>query len=216
MNVNFKKRVFTSLCLLSLLYLTFLSNFIFGFVLIIISMLSLIEFNKIILRVFKKKILLKFLFNVSFIIYIFSLGFLIFIFLNFIHLKLLLFLIIITCVASDIGGYVFGKLFKGPKLTKISPNKTISGALGSVFFSSIIIIFFSFYFTDSFKIELLYIALITSAGCQLGDLFFSLLKRKASIKDTSNILPGHGGILDRIDGILLGVPIGFLSLLIIY
>tara|TARA_B100000787_G_C16127425_1_gene265673 strand:- start:286 stop:639 length:354 start_codon:yes stop_codon:yes gene_type:complete len=109
---------------------------------------------------------------------------------------------------SDIGGFIFGKIFKGKKLTKISPNKTISGSIGSLIFSMLLI---PFYYESLFKESLLNIFLITiiiSIVSQLGDLFISLLKRKAKVKDTSDILPGHGGILDRIDGIIFAIPIG--------
>ena len=126
------------------------------------------------------------------------------------------FVILIGCIGSDIGGFIFGNLFKGAKLTNISPNKTISGAIGSVIFSCIFISGIIFYFTQNFNPKILIIGIITSIFCQLGDLFFSFLKRKAKIKDTGNLLPGHGGILDRIDGILLGVPFGYLSIIFIY
>ena len=120
-----------------------------------------------------------------------------------------------TCVASDIGGFVFGNLFKGPKLTRISPKKTYSGALGSLIFSGIFFTSSIYFFTDNLDLFILLIALITSISCQLGDLLFSFIKRKAKVKDTGNFFPGHGGVLDRIDGILLGVPMGFLSLTLI-
>ena len=125
-------------------------------------------------------------------------------------------MVLLTCVASDIGGFIFGKIFKGPKLTKISPNKTISGAIGSLVFSSLFILMLIFYLTKNFDPYIIIIGCITSISCQIGDLFFSLLKRKSFLKDSGNFLPGHGGILDRIDGILLGVPVGFLTFLIFY
>lgn len=120
------------------------------------------------------------------------------------------------CIATDIGGFIFGKLLKGPKLTKISPQKTISGSLGSIILSTVILSFLIYYFTNSFEINIFIVGLITSITCQLGDLFFSLLKRKSKIKDTGNILPGHGGVLDRVDGILLGLPLGFIIMVIVY
>ena len=110
----------------------------------------------------------------------------------------------------------FWKIFKGPKLSKISPNKTVSGAFGSLIFSTIFIVFIIYYLTQSFEPFIIGVGLITSTSCQIGDLFFSFLKRKSALKDTGNFLPGHGGVLDRIDGILLGLPVGLLSLLIIY
>tara|TARA_B100001093_G_C26615790_1_gene922263 strand:- start:419 stop:844 length:426 start_codon:yes stop_codon:yes gene_type:complete len=139
-----------------------------------------------------------------------------FFFSNVLQLKIILYSLLIGCVASDIGGFVFGKLFNGPKLTKISPNKTISGAIGSIIFTSLAISISIFYFTKNFNYLILIICIITSVACQIGDLFFSFLKRKAKIKDTGNFLPGHGGVLDRLDGILFGVPIGIYALTLIY
>ena len=122
----------------------------------------------------------------------------------------------VCCIGSDIGGYIFGKIFKGPKLTKISPKKTISGAIGSIVFSALLFCSLIFAFLNQFNYKFLVVAIITSIFCQIGDLLFSLLKRKAKLKDTGNILPGHGGILDRLDGILLGSPIGFTSIFLFY
>tara|TARA_B100000579_G_scaffold372103_1_gene335063 strand:- start:766 stop:1125 length:360 start_codon:yes stop_codon:yes gene_type:complete len=119
-------------------------------------------------------------------------------------------------VGSDIGGFIFGKILKGPKLTKISPNKTISGAIGSLIFSSLFMLIMIYYLTKSIDPFIIIIGCITSISCQLGDLFFSFLKRKSFLKDSGNFLPGHGGILDRVDGILLGIPVGFLTFLIFY
>ena len=118
--------------------------------------------------------------------------------------------ILTSTFLSDIGGYIFGKIFKGQKLTKISPNKTYSGAIGSVvlssmslpllnllqvyFFNNLLIVFLEFKF--------LVLTIFISFVCQAGDLLVSFLKRKISIKNISNILPGHGGILDRIDGLI--------------
>ena len=119
------------------------------------------------------------------------------------------------CIGSDLGGYIFGKIFKGPKLTKISPNKTISGSLGSLIFACVFFALMFFVFTFDFSYQILLIGIITSIACQLGDLLFSYLKRKAVLKDTGNFLPGHGGVLDRLDGVYLGVPIGFITILIL-
>ena len=110
------------------------------------------------------------------------------------------------------GGLLFGKFFKGKKLTKISPNKTISGSIGSFILSLTLVPIFNIYLKlqsiDLYNLILLVI--IVSLLCQIGDLFISFLKRKAKVKDTSNILPGHGGLLDRIDGMLLAIPFGMI------
>jgi phosphatidate cytidylyltransferase len=119
-------------------------------------------------------------------------------------------------VASDIGGFIFGKIFKGPKLIKISPNKTISGAIGSLILSCIVLSIIFYLLTAKFYLITLIVALITSLSCQVGDLFFSYLKRKAKIKDTGNFFPGHGGVLDRLDGILLGIPFGISVIIYLY
>ena len=216
MSKNLKKRVYTSLGLFLILYSMLVNNFLLGYFLIIASILSIIEFNQITTTFLRNKRINNIIINFFFIIYIliFSSFFLILSF--FFHLKILIFSILITCIASDIGGFVIGKLFKGKKLTKLSPNKTISGAIGSLIFSMIFLSLVLWYLTSNFDIYLLIIGLVTSIACQIGDLFFSFLKRKANKKDTGTFLPGHGGILDRIDGILLGAPVGFLTLLIIY
>ena len=154
--------------------------------------------------------------NILFVFFIFSFCNLFFIFSNFFHFKIVLFSLIFCCVASDLGGFIFGKLFKGPKLTKISPNKTIVGAIGSVFLASFTLPSIFFIILSKFNFKILVIGFITSIFCQLGDLFFSYLKRKAKVKDTGNYLPGHGGFLDRIDGMLLGIPAGFIMFIIIF
>ena len=151
-----------------------------------------------------------------FVLYVFLFCLLFFVFSNIIQLKIILYIILSGCIASDIGGFVIGKTIKGPKLTSISPNKTISGSFGSIIFSIIVMNLLFLYFLNTFSLNLIVISLFTSIGCQIGDLFFSFLKRKAKFKDTGNFLPGHGGIIDRLDGIFLGIPVGFLSLNLIY
>ena len=123
--------------------------------------------------------------------------------------------IIIVCIFTDIGGYVFGKTFKGPKLTKISPNKTYSGVIGSFLFSIIAGLVFIKYIDDlGFKTDYQFITLLVilliSFISQIGDLIISYFKRKAKLKDTGKILPGHGGLLDRIDGLVFVMPIIYL------
>ena len=123
----------------------------------------------------------------------------------------LLYLAITICISSDVGGYVFGKIFKWGKLTKISPKKTISGVFGSFFFSLIGLIIFSeiFYFGWDVSIKYFLLALFFSLVAQTGDLAISYFKRLEKIKDTGKILPGHGGIFDRIDGLMFVVILTF-------
>ena len=159
------------------------------------------------------------------LIRIFGLFFLFFSFFStvylrqFIGLNFFLFLIIV-CIFTDMGGYIFGKTFKGPKLTKISPKKTYSGVIGSFLMALLFGLIYIKYLgkksrilleTDPIFIVLL--ILIISLASQMGDLIISYFKRKAKLKDTGKILPGHGGILDRIDGIIFVMPIIYLCVL---
>ena len=214
-NSNLKKRIFTSLALLFILALIFYNNFILVFSFLIIGSLSSIEFINLIRRI-SINFILKSMVSILFIIYIFLFCFYFFYFSSLIQLKTLIFTLLIGCIISDVAAYFFGKILKGPKLTKISPKKTVSGSLGSIFFTTIFISLSLTYNFNFFNVNYLFIGLITSITCQLGDLFFSLLKRKANLKDTGNFLPGHGGLLDRIDGILIGLPLSFISILIIF
>ncbi len=173
------------------------------------------EFTNLINRIYKEP---KFIFfsNIVFIIYIFLFSFFFFYFSNIFQLKILLFLILSACIASDIGGFIVGKTLKGPKLSKISPKKTISGSFGSLLFASFFFSIGFFYLTNTTNIKIFLVGLLTSIFCQLGDLFFSFLKRKANVKDTGNFFPGHGGVLDRLDGIFFGIPFGFISLILLF
>tara|TARA_X000001036_G_C20557830_1_gene757116 strand:- start:275 stop:925 length:651 start_codon:yes stop_codon:yes gene_type:complete len=213
---NIKKRIYTSIILLLILLFSFINNYFMAYFLTIVGVFSIIEFTKIIRIIFPNNKIKEFILNSIFIIYIFSFCSILIIFSSFFYLKILFFLILLTCIGSDIGGFTIGNIFKGPKLTKLSPKKTISGSLGSVIFSIIFLSILIYLLTKNFDPYILVVGIITSIACQLGDLFFSFLKRKSLLKDTGNFLPGHGGILDRIDGILLGMPVGFLSLLLIY
>ena len=123
-------------------------------------------------------------------------------------------LVILICISTDIGGFVFGKIFKGPRLTKISPNKTYSGMIGSFFLSIISVLFYINYYglvywTDNI---LLITVILISSHSQIGDLTVSYFKRKSKIKNTGKIIPGHGGLLDRIDGMLFAIPFAFILL----
>lgn len=212
---NLKKRFFTSAFLLFSIYLAFVNNLFMIFLLMIIGIFSLIEFFNINGKINKKSISRLF-FNFIFSIFIFILFTVFFIFYNSLISKVVIYCLLLTCISSDIGGFIFGKFFKGKKLTKISPNKTVSGAIGSVILSCGVFSILVFVIFGIFSLNIILIGAVTSIACQLGDLFFSFLKRKAKLKDTGAFLPGHGGVLDRIDGILLGLPIGFLILFLIY
>ena len=213
-SINLKKRLITSFFLLISVFLIFQFNFFLIFSLLILGVLSILEFGQLSKKIFKN--IFNFIFiNFFFILYIFIFCYFFILFSNLIGLKILIFIILLGCISSDIGGFVFGKTFKGPKLTKISPNKTFSGALGSIIFTLIIMSSLFLYLLNNFDYKIFIISVVTSVSCQLGDLIFSYLKRKAKLKDTGNYLPGHGGILDRLDGILIGLPFGFLILIIL-
>ena len=132
-------------------------------------------------------------------------------------------MVILTCVATDIGGYIFGKIFKGPKLIKISPNKTYAGMFGGFFLSVISVNFFFNYAYElnlgyelrDFTKEVIILVLLISSVSQIGDLVVSYFKRKSKIKNTGKILPGHGGLLDRVDGLIFAIPFAYLLFKII-
>ena len=136
------------------------------------------------------------------------------------HGLLIFLFILLICVSTDIGGYIFGKLFKGPKLTKISPKKTYAGVFGGYFLSIIfthILINYSELFKDqNFGRDEFVFVLIISTVSQVGDIIISYFKRLSKIKDTGKLIPGHGGILDRIDGMLFAFPFYFIFYLIFY
>ena len=207
-----QKRIYTSFLLLFTVILIFKFNAILVYFLIILGVLSILEFINLTKKINLNRYIL-ILINSFFIFYVFVYCVFFFFFSNIEIFKLILFILLFGCIASDIGGFVFGKIFKGPKLTPISPNKTFTGSAGSLILCTIVVSFLSFFFINTLNFKIVLVALITSMFCQLGDLLFSFLKRKANLKDTGKILPGHGGILDRLDGIFFGVPFGFLALI---
>ena len=211
-SINLKKRIVTSLVLLISLFLIFSFNIVMIYSLIILGVLSIIEFLQLTNKIFSKKFG-KYFINIFFIIYVFVFCIFFTILSNNIGSKISLYVFLLGCISSDIGGFIFGKIFKGPKLTKISPNKTYSGALGSIILTLIVLSFLFYEITKFFNMSIIITAITVSISCQLGDLMFSYLKRKAKSKDTGNILPGHGGVLDRLDGIFFGVPIGILTMM---
>ena len=217
MSNELKKRIITSLFLFTLIGFMYFYTYVLIIALIIISLIVWIEFFGLISKIFHKdnlenKILRFFSKGIS-LIYLFCLSFLIiFIFLKDNDYKFFAIYSFLIAIASDIGGIVFGKFFKGKKLTIISPKKTISGSIGAFFFSILLIFFFNKNFDNYSLIGVLFFTVTVSFISQIGDLFISFLKRKAKVKNTSDILPGHGGFLDRIDGIIFALPFGiFLS-----
>ncbi|MDC1098848.1 phosphatidate cytidylyltransferase [Candidatus Pelagibacter ubique] len=220
MSSNIKKRILTSILLIALLLGMFFYSYIMIISLIIIAIISWIEFYALISKILKKNILkdkfFRFFYKALSLIYLSGLVYLIFaIESQYSNLKIYLLYSVIVAILSDIGGLVCGKIFKGKKLTKISPNKTISGSIGSFMFSTLLIPFFYKGQIDQTLVNLFIITIIISLTSQLGDLFISLLKRKAKVKDTSDLLPGHGGVLDRIDGIIFAIPVGIFLFIVI-
>ncbi len=220
MNLNLKKRIVTSLFLISLLIGMFFYSYIMIVSLIIIAIISWIEFYALISKIKKKNILkdriIRFFYKTLSLFYLSGLVYLILsIESGYFDFKIYLLYSILVAILSDIGGLVCGKIFKGKKLSKISPNKTISGSIGSFIFSLSLIPFFYKSQIDQNLLSFLLITIIISLTSQLGDLFISFLKRKAKVKDTSDLLPGHGGVLDRIDGIIFAIPLGIFLFIVI-
>ena len=215
MSLELKKRIITSIFLLSLLILMFLYQFVLILSSIVIGLISWIEFYALISKIVKKNDLkskiLRFIYKSSSLLYLSLLVFFV-ISAKLINLDLYFALIysLLISIMSDVGGLVIGKIFKGKKLSKISPNKTMSGSLGSFIFSLLLVPFFLEYFDNYNILTIILFTVIISLTSQLGDLLISLLKRKAKVKDTSDLLPGHGGVLDRIDGIIFAIPMGLL------
>ena len=208
---EFEKRILSSLILIPLaIFFIIQGSVFFAFFLFIVFLLTSYEW----LKMCKKNHLMKFL----------GIIFLLFSFYSSFYIRensgLFLFLfIILICIFTDIGGYVFGNIFKGPKLTKISPKKTYAGAIGSFLFSllaglSFMKIIGSYYLETSY-LNTFFGILIISLISQIGDLIISFFKRKAKLKDTGKILPGHGGLLDRVDGLIFVMPLIYLKLFVI-
>ena len=217
MSIELKKRIVTSILLLFLLITMYFYSFIMISALIIIAIIIWIEFyaliSKIIRRNKSKDIFFRFMFKAMSLLYLFLFVYFVFVIESYYpSLKLYLLYSVLVSILSDIGGLLFGKTFKGKKLTKISPNKTISGSIGSFLLSLLLIPIFyeKLIFYDLLTLTI--ITIVISFISQLGDLFISFLKRKAKVKDTSDLLPGHGGLLDRVDGIIFAAPIGIFLL----
>ena len=206
------KRSFTSIILLTVFFFClYKSQTTWIFLLIFFTVICFYEFYNLLRKIFKINLI--FILCISLIalyLYYFQLS------LTKIRIEYnenIILILLSVCIFSDIGGYIVGKSIGGPKLTTISPNKTISGAIGSILLAII----------GTFSVNILldvldqrkiitYVWIIAmSIFCQIGDLFISFLKRKAKVKDTGKILPGHGGILDRVDGLIVAAPFGILT-----
>ena len=239
MITELRKRIITSIILFifAVLCISINQNF-FMATSIVIAIVCFVEWGKI-NKLNEKKALKSFIIIVPAFIYLFIILQFSTFYLRGESLESIIFFIIILCICicSDTGGYVFGNTIGGKKLTKISPNKTISGSLGSFIFSLLPLFLFNFqnyfdshfdldfkvynwafvsvpseYETFNFEISLksILFCLIISLSCQLGDLFISYFKRLNNVKDAGTVLPGHGGLLDRIDGIIFAIPTAFI------
>ena len=218
-NKELKKRILSSIFLIPIaIYFIIQENIFFVFFLSILFLVSSYEW----IKMNKKDI-----FKVIGIFYLFFAFYSAYLLREKLSIGIFI-LILVICVFSDLGGYTFGKILKGPKLTKISPKKTYSGVLGSFVLSIIAALLytkttiieasvnlnFSIWLSNNFesnKILILFI-LFTSLISQVGDLIVSYFKRLAKVKDTGILLPGHGGLLDRLDGIIFAIPMSYLLL----
>ena len=207
-NKELTKRILSSLILIPIaLFFIIEGNFIFSFFILICFLITSYEWHKMSR-------------NKSY--YLFGLFFLLFSFYSAYEIRTNMavdyeyfIIILLICISTDIGGYIFGKIFKGPKLTKISPKKTFSGVIGgyllSIFFLNIALKT-NYFFSKPMEINsniFIFILLISTVS-QLGDIIISLFKRLSKIKDTGKIIPGHGGLLDRIDGMIFAFPFAYL------
>ena len=190
------KRILSSIVLIPLtLFFIFAGSYYFIFFTIICFLIAFYEWNKM-----NKK------FNFKVIGFIFLLFSFYTFYENFSNTDLGLF-VLLVCISTDIGGYLFGKIFKGPKLTKISPNKTYSGMIGGYFLSLIFLSYFFNWDNNQVTIYWFITTILLSTISQIGDIIISYFKRLSKIKNTGKIIPGHGGLLDRIDGMIFAFPL---------
>tara|TARA_B100000767_G_C19702751_1_gene509149 strand:- start:33 stop:698 length:666 start_codon:yes stop_codon:yes gene_type:complete len=215
MTQELKKRIITSFFLIILIFLMFFYIYILITALIVITTIAWVEFYHLISKIFPNKnfreTLLRFAFKSTSLFFLTLLAISIIVIEAFnSKLSFFVYFSLLVSIASDLGGLVIGRTFKGKKLTKISPNKTISGSVGSFVFSLLLIPIHQVFMILPETNYLILIVIVISFTSQLGDLLISFLKRKAKVKDTSNLLPGHGGVLDRIDGIIFAVPVGLI------
>ena len=209
MSTELFKRILSSIILIPIVILTIIEgSILFNLFLLVCFFLSLYEWTKM------RKGKSFYYIGIIFVIYSFYTIYLI---RDLNNNYIIFFFILTVCVSTDIGGYVFGKIFKGPKLISISPNKTYAGLIGSFVLTvlSIIFLFEKGYFFN-FETNVTYLtyllAIIISIISQIGDILISYFKRLSNIKDTGNIIPGHGGLLDRADGIIFAFPFTYLIL----
>ena len=210
MNVLIKRILSSIILFLLSVFFIIKGSFYFIFFLSILFLFSYLEWSNL----NKKKYIVKFL-GIVFLLFSFYLTYLIRE-----QYGLYFFLFILTiCISTDVGGYIFGKMLKGPKLTKISPNKTYTGVIGSFLLSLLSGLFFIKYtqinYINEISIKIFFAMILISLISQIGDLIISYFKRKAGLKDTGKILPGHGGLLDRIDGLIFVMPIIYISTFLI-
>ena len=209
------KRILSSIILLPIvIFFIIKGSFLFNSLILICSIITLYEWQ----LMSKGKN-----YNIFGFIYIITSFYVIYLLRNHSDDQYLFFLLIlIICISTDIGGYVFGKVFKGPKLTKISPNKTYAGMIGafllSIFTATFFLTYYDYYLIDRFEIlniyNFIFIIFISSVS-QIGDILISFFKRKSKIKNSGKIIPGHGGLLDRIDGMIFAFPASYLIFKII-
>ena len=209
MSTELFKRILSSIILIPVVILTVIEgSILFNLFLLVCFFVTLYEWTKM------RKGKSFYYFGIIFVIYSFYAIY---------HIReinnnyIIFFFILSVCVSTDIGGYVFGKIFKGPKLTSISPNKTYAGLIGSLILTIVSTIFlFEKGFFLKFETNVTYLtyllAIIISLISQIGDIVISYFKRLSNIKDTGNIIPGHGGLLDRADGIIFAFPFTYLIL----
>lgn len=210
MSKELVKRFISSIILIPLvLFFIFKGSFFFTFFITICFFISVFEWHKMI----KSK-----LYKISGLIFLLISFYTIYKIRNEFNESYVYLLLVTTiCVSTDIGGFIFGKIFKGPKITRISPNKTYSGVIGSFLLSV-----FSIYFlleirylnlTIELTQNLLIFTILVSSVSQIGDIIISYFKRRSNIKDTGKIIPGHGGLLDRIDGMVFAFPFSYFLIL---
>ena len=215
MKNEFFKRILSSIILLPIvIFFIIKGSFLFNSLILICSIITLYEWQ----LMSKGKN-----YNIFGFIYIIASFYVIYLLRNHSDDQYLFFLLIlIICISTDIGGYLFGKVFKGPKLTKISPNKTYAGMIGafllSIFSAAFFLNYYDYYLIDRFEILNIYnfiFIIFISFVSQFGDILISFFKRRSKIKNSGKIIPGHGGLLDRIDGMIFAFPASYLIFKII-